>query len=474
MSKKISELTAVTDVTPSDLFQVIDVEDPAMASSGTNKKVTAQTLGNYLPVRALGSTTSRTLSERFGDTVNVKDFGAAGDGIQDDTAAIQAALNTGKHVTIPDGVYCHSVTLSIWKNNQTLSGSRNAVLKKTTNIDAIRITGNYNMVAGISQNGNNKLYSGIGIFGLKNTVRDCYIYNNYGHGVYRDGTTTGCRWSIVSDNIVENSGEVGISCWNTEDNVTIGNVVSNSGAEGLTDDGTSYRSLFVGNKLYDNCQTGGVGGMGIDQASNSIVTGNIISNTQSNLPGIGFQNNVGNTTNLTVSGNGLFDNTGGGILLGGNTTSGFYAFKNVLSSNTFQNNTGFDIKINTGNTDNTITGIQKGITIIDNSTTSSRTGVGTSNPSEQFHVAGGNALFQRTESTTGAIYLGGKNSYVFGDVSANTVSIGTNNLARFIVKDTGIKISNLQTYATNAEAIAGGLVVNDAYKTSTGEIRIVI
>lgn len=124
MSKKISELTAATDVTASDLFQVVDIEDPAMASSGTNKKITAQTLGNYLPVRALGSTTSRTLSQRFADTVNVKDFGAAGDGIQDDTAAFQAAYNAANAaatILIPYGQYKITSPLSSAKFVRWLS-----------------------------------------------------------------------------------------------------------------------------------------------------------------------------------------------------------------------------------------------------------------------------------------------------------------------------------------------------------------
>jgi len=48
MSTKISQLTSATDVTASDLMQIVDVEDGVMAPSGTNKKATAQLVANNL------------------------------------------------------------------------------------------------------------------------------------------------------------------------------------------------------------------------------------------------------------------------------------------------------------------------------------------------------------------------------------------------------------------------------------------
>lgn len=60
---------------------------------------------NDLPVLADGTATERSLGERFADVVNVKDMGAVGDGVSDDTAAINAAIALGKPVYLPAGIY---------------------------------------------------------------------------------------------------------------------------------------------------------------------------------------------------------------------------------------------------------------------------------------------------------------------------------------------------------------------------------
>lgn len=77
-------------------------------------------------VTATGTTTARTIADRFGDTVNVRDFGAVGDGTTDDTAAIQSALNSGKDVLVSNGDFmCGSLTVST--ANQKIVGAKGVI-----------------------------------------------------------------------------------------------------------------------------------------------------------------------------------------------------------------------------------------------------------------------------------------------------------------------------------------------------------
>ena len=318
----------------------------------------------------LGNAVGRTVNAKLQESVSIKDFGAVGNGVANDTTAIQNAVNAayaaGVDLYIPPGTYLITSTITLANNSLTMYGEGwSSVIKKNAGVDGIVITGNYCVLRDFTVDGNSQNNSGVGIKGDDNRVKGLQVFGNNVHGIYRDGQATTCRRNVVEQCYVHNNDGIGISCNTAPDSFTIGCVSTFNGLEGITDDLPSYRSGIVGNYLSDNCQIGGVGGIGIDQANNSAVTGNVVNNTQSSLPGICFQNNVGNTNYCTITGNSLTNNTGGGILMGGNTTSGFYCFDNVLAANTFQNNTTFDIRLPAGNTANTITGLQGNAVVLD-------------------------------------------------------------------------------------------------------------
>ena len=80
-------------------------------------------IGDMLPVIAEGSDVPRMLKDRFADVVNVKDFGARGDGVHDDTEAIQAAFDTGRNLFIPMGVYLCNRELELKTKGQHVIGA---------------------------------------------------------------------------------------------------------------------------------------------------------------------------------------------------------------------------------------------------------------------------------------------------------------------------------------------------------------
>lgn len=69
------------------------------------------------------------------------------------------------------------------------------------------------------------------------------------------------------------------------------------------------------------------------------------------------------------------------------------------------------------------------------------------------------------ETLTMRVIIDGSN----GNVGINTLSPA----AKLHVNGT-VRLQGLPTYANNAAALGGGLVVNDVYKTATGELRIVV
>ena len=95
----------------------------------TDNFVATGTTFNQMEVITTGGTTARDLDDHFADIINVKDFGAVGDGTTDDTYAIQAALNhttNGKEGTIffPRGTYKVTQGLNLNEGNHLdLNGS---------------------------------------------------------------------------------------------------------------------------------------------------------------------------------------------------------------------------------------------------------------------------------------------------------------------------------------------------------------
>jgi len=79
-----------------------------------------------------------TVQDKLRESVSVKDFGAVGNGVADDTAAIQAAINASTVVYIPEGTYLISGPITI--NSAAVSGGQRTIYGASRERSVIRAT----------------------------------------------------------------------------------------------------------------------------------------------------------------------------------------------------------------------------------------------------------------------------------------------------------------------------------------------
>lgn len=247
-----------------------------------------------------------------------QDFGAKADGTTDDSTAIQNCLNAaaGKTVFFPAGTYAIGSGLSLAFNYTKIMASGQMILKKLVNgFDMLACTADYCEIVGVEADNNSKTGSGIGIFGTRCKVRDCYSHDAgaNSHGFFIEGTAAKGDHNEILNCRSENNGAIGISQHAATDNLVMGCRTLGNGWEGITIDNGSYRCRVIGNHVENNCLSGGAGNISADQCDNSVISGNQIYNAPAVKPGIMLNNQASNSNFVVISGNDIKDNQGGGI-----------------------------------------------------------------------------------------------------------------------------------------------------------------
>ena len=291
---------------------------------------------------------AQTVQTKLDQYVSVKDFGAVGDGVTDDTAAIQAALDASASVYFPEGVYALSDQIELNSGQKLHGDGYESVLLSTGTNKNIVYGDNVSHIeiASLFFQGN---ATGTGTAGhgirletvLYINIHDCYfdgIGNTTGYAGNISGDT--CSFAIITQNIFlgtsggsQTGADIGFGDFGKQCIITNNISYSNQDAMvSLAAIGVTFRdnqnhvvSNNIGIRRDINTSRSGILITYNDEAAYTSVTGNILYNWIWN--GIYIQSATSNTERsggLTIQGNVVRycggDNTtiGSGIYLSGN------------------------------------------------------------------------------------------------------------------------------------------------------------
>lgn len=129
---------------------------------------------------------TRTAQAKMRDVVSVKDYGAVGDGVTDDTVAIQAAINTGFNLVFPAGTYlANNLTQST--NFQRFYAYGQVTIAKNANGALLTSSGNYVEFDGIQFVGTGYTGNNVVCTGSNPRFVNCSSYGAAGRALKATG-----------------------------------------------------------------------------------------------------------------------------------------------------------------------------------------------------------------------------------------------------------------------------------------------
>jgi polygalacturonase len=399
-----STLTGIPALTAGDIIEVHSSSSYTVGTvpdgSVTNAKVdgAAAIQSTKLAfIQAGTGAVTRTVESKLRDVVSVKDFGAVGDGVTDDRAAIQSAVTAASYIYFPPGTYRLREAIFIEESNVKLFGAGTGVT--TIRMDDSPTNSNYSAIdirtsransgsggsisnvtiSDLTINGNKAgriTTSGNCIIALCNTshtidnlsITNVRTQNSPGAGILLEGLANGTNDSYKIENtlidccnVVDNNG-VGISQFKVNNTTIVNSALARNGLENLTIDVYSQACIVDGNRFFRHL--GGTGNIGIDSGDACVISNNFIDNELSTSASPGFRTGIalnsqltggGGSRDLTITGNvilncsdyGIYahDDTGGSFgSHGGFTFNGEAGGNAVITSNHFAGN-GTDVRI---------------------------------------------------------------------------------------------------------------------------------
>lgn len=151
---------------------------------------------------------TRTSHDKFSDIPSIKDYGAVGDGLTDDTQAILHALEAHDTVLVPQGVFLVSSSIRLTSRQSLIGQGQSAVLKAMSNdFDVIELVEDYITLSNFRIEGGK---IGIRLYGLSRPVVQCSVSDitivSANIGVQLDGYVNvnyPCYWNNFDRVLVE-------------------------------------------------------------------------------------------------------------------------------------------------------------------------------------------------------------------------------------------------------------------------------